>query len=269
MRYYLAVFITIFLFFILFFGFAAEYFHIHYDTVIFVLRTAFVVFAVFTIIVYLKRRNGEVFGQIDRSFFLIALEFLKLKKTDDFKKFDILKTTFNSYSEKHIQKLFEKYKSSEIDISYPCSNLSRQETKLKIYTLYILFNLASYDKTLKKEEEDFIVKVTKLLRLPKQTYFSIKSIYVKKGLNDEEELKKEQNRKQNISGFLFPYEAYRILGVSPSVTKLQLKKAYRTLAKKYHPDKHIGKSEAEIQKIEEKFQEIKEAYDIILKQFEK
>jgi len=49
------------------------------------------------------------------------------------------------------------------------------------------------------------------------------------------------------------------MGVLPSVTKLQLKKTYRTLAKKYHPDKFAGQSEEIIQKAEEKILKIKEA----------
>ncbi|NOZ35736.1 MAG: DnaJ domain-containing protein [Chlorobi bacterium] len=64
---------------------------------------------------------------------------------------------------------------------------------------------------------------------------------------------------------MLPYEAYRIMGVLPSVTKLQLKKTYRTLAKKYHPDKFAGQSEEIIQKAEEKILKIKEASYVILK----
>ena len=55
------------------------------------------------------------------------------------------------------------------------------------------------------------------------------------------------------------------MGVSTTITKAQLKKVYRTLAKKYHPDKYHGQSDETIQRAEDKFQEILEAYEIIKK----
>ena len=51
---------------------------------------------------------------------------------------------------------------------------------------------------------------------------------------------------------------YEVLGVSKTATDDELKKAYRTLAKQYHPDLHPGDKEAEA-----KFKEINEAYEIL------
>ncbi|NDL68214.1 molecular chaperone DnaJ [Anaerotalea alkaliphila] len=51
---------------------------------------------------------------------------------------------------------------------------------------------------------------------------------------------------------------YEILGVSKSATEAEIKKAYRTLAKKYHPDSNQGDTEAE-----HKFKEASEAYEVL------
>ena len=51
---------------------------------------------------------------------------------------------------------------------------------------------------------------------------------------------------------------YEVLGVSKNATEADLKKAYRSLAKQYHPDVNPGNKEAEA-----KFKEINEAYEIL------
>ena len=54
---------------------------------------------------------------------------------------------------------------------------------------------------------------------------------------------------------------YEVLGVSPSATDEEIKKAYRDLAKKYHPDKYANSPLADV--AEQKMKEINEAYDAI------
>ena len=51
---------------------------------------------------------------------------------------------------------------------------------------------------------------------------------------------------------------YEVLGVDKSSDENTIKKAYRQLAKKYHPDMNPGDTEAEV-----KFKEVNEAYDVL------
>lgn len=51
---------------------------------------------------------------------------------------------------------------------------------------------------------------------------------------------------------------YEVLGISKSASEDEIKKAYRSLAKKYHPDMNPGNAEAEV-----KFKEVNEAYAVL------
>jgi DnaJ-class molecular chaperone len=53
-------------------------------------------------------------------------------------------------------------------------------------------------------------------------------------------------------------DPYEILGVPKTASEAEIKKAFRTLAKKHHPDKHAGDATAQ-----KRFQEISGAYDIL------
>ena len=53
-------------------------------------------------------------------------------------------------------------------------------------------------------------------------------------------------------------DPYEVLGVTKTASEAEIKKAFRTLAKKHHPDKHAGDEAAQ-----KRFQEISGAYDIL------
>ncbi|MGA0961144.1 MAG: DnaJ domain-containing protein, partial [Sedimenticolaceae bacterium] len=53
---------------------------------------------------------------------------------------------------------------------------------------------------------------------------------------------------------------YEVLGVQKNASEAELKKAYRRLAMKYHPDRNTGD---EAKEAEKKFKEAKEAYEVL------
>lgn len=61
-------------------------------------------------------------------------------------------------------------------------------------------------------------------------------------------------------------DPYEVLGVKRGDSKEEIKRVYRELAKKYHPDRHGNNPLSDL--AEEKFKEINTAYDMIMKELE-
>ncbi len=59
-------------------------------------------------------------------------------------------------------------------------------------------------------------------------------------------------------------DPYKVLGVSYDATEEEIKKAYRALSRKYHPDANVGKPNQK--ELEEKFKEVQQAYSMIMDQ---
>ena len=57
-----------------------------------------------------------------------------------------------------------------------------------------------------------------------------------------------------------PQDYYVVLGIPKTATQDEIKKVYRRLARKYHPDLHPGAKKAEM---ETKFKELNEAHDVL------
>src|SRR6516165_9893501 len=55
-----------------------------------------------------------------------------------------------------------------------------------------------------------------------------------------------------------PRDYYEVLGVPRGASEEEIKKSYRKLARKYHPDRNPGDKQAETQ-----FKEVQDAYDVL------
>ena len=62
------------------------------------------------------------------------------------------------------------------------------------------------------------------------------------------------------------YDPYAVLGLNRNATDEEIKKAYRSLSRKYHPDANINNPRKE--QAEEKFKEIQQAYQQIMQEKE-
>ena len=59
------------------------------------------------------------------------------------------------------------------------------------------------------------------------------------------------------------FDPYQVLGVAPSASDEEIKKAYRQLSRKYHPDANVNNPNAA--QAEEKFKQVQQAYEEIMK----
>lgn len=116
----------------------------------------------------------------------------------------------------------------------------RYETRLQI--LHFLFGIAHADGQIKTSEENKIFQIATNLGLLRSDIESIKAMFIKS-----------------------TDTAYKILEITPHATDAEVKKAYRTMAKKYHPDKLRSQDPAMIKGAKEKFQEVQRAYESIQK----
>ena len=138
----------------------------------------------------------------------------------------------------------EQIKKEAISI-YELSEVFRKkapyETQLQI--LHFLFGVANADGSISKSELQKINQIAAAIGIRSNDLESIKAMFIKATGN-----------------------AFRILEISPSATDSEVKKAYRSMAKKYHPDKLQSKDPAMIKGAQEKFQEVQRAYEAIQKE---
>ena len=118
---------------------------------------------------------------------------------------------------------------------------TRYEVRLQI--LHFLFAIAQADGLVSEAEVRKLSEIAGYLRLGRQDFESIKAMFFKS-----------------------PDTAYKILEIDRNATDEEVKKAFRTMAKKYHPDKLQHMDEAYRKGAQEKFTKVQEAYEQIQKE---
>ena len=56
---------------------------------------------------------------------------------------------------------------------------------------------------------------------------------------------------------------FSVLGIKPSAKEDDIKKAYRRLSNKYHPDKLLGASDDEKEQASQQLERVKKAYEVL------
>ncbi|MDT0538887.1 MULTISPECIES: TerB family tellurite resistance protein [Croceitalea] len=135
----------------------------------------------------------------------------------------------------------EVIKKREVSAQRICQYLNqRTRYEVRLQLLHFLFGIAQADGQVSSAEINKLNELAGYLRIGRIDFESIMAMFVKSADN-----------------------AYKILEIEKSVTDDEVKKAYRNMAKKYHPDKVITENEAIKKGAEEKFKEVQKAYEVI------
>ncbi|AXT61531.1 molecular chaperone DjiA [Aquimarina sp. AD10] len=135
-------------------------------------------------------------------------------------------------------------KNREVSAQRICMHINqhtRYPSRLQI--LHFLFGIAKADGHVSESEAEEIQKIAGFMRINFRDFESIKAMFFKTGDH-----------------------AYKILEIDKTATDADVKKAFRTMAKKYHPDKIQHMDEIHIKGAEAKFREVQMAYDQIKKE---
>lgn len=135
-------------------------------------------------------------------------------------------------------------KKREVNAQRICQYLnSRTRLESRLQILHFLFGIAQADGHISTAELNKLEQIARYLTLSSRDFLSIKAMFIK-----------EQD------------QAYKILEIDKSATDNEVKKAYRNMAKKYHPDKLMDMDEAYRIGAQEKFRKVQEAYERIRKE---
>ena len=110
----------------------------------------------------------------------------------------------------------------------------------KLELLHLLFDIAYADGEIVDSELATIQRIANQFRIDRLDFESVKAPYMKHVDRDW---------------------AYKSLEIEPSATNEEIKKAYRSMAKKYHPDKVNDLGEDVKKSATEKFRSVNEAYE--------
>lgn len=117
------------------------------------------------------------------------------------------------------------------------------EYSSRLQLLHYMFGIANADGVISQEELNVINLISDYMGINNSDFASVKAMFIRE-----------------------TDSAYKILGVDPNASDEEVKKAYREMAKKNHPDLVSNLGDEVRQAAEKKFQEINAAYETIKKQ---
>ena len=187
-------------------------------------------------------------GDFEISLLILASIVIKADGKVDQRELDFVRSQFvGMYGKEranHAFKLFSGIIKKEVSAHQVCEQIRQHMPHAsRLQLLHFLFGIAKADQFVTGSEVEEIRKIAGYLNINQYDYESIKAMFY--DASDS---------------------AYKMLEITKSATDDELKKAYRKMAKKYHPDKLHGLGPEHIKGAEEKFSQIQNAYEKIKKE---
>ena len=138
------------------------------------------------------------------------------------------------------------------DVSLKFKDTVGRDEKIKI--LSFLHGITIQSGSISIKEKEIIKQISYFFGLNNEDYQSV-----------TRQARKQKEKKQTRSrtrSKVYGYDPYKILGITAKATVIEIKKAYRKMVLKYHPDR----TDVDDSIANEKFSEISEAYYIIKKE---
>lgn len=184
-------------------------------------------------------------GDFEVSLLILASVVIKANGKQDKRELDFVRQQFvGMYGKEranHAFKLFKDINKQRISTRPVCLQIRQMmDHASRLQLMHFLFGIAKSDGMVTEDEVNQIHTIAGYLGISARDYESIKAMFYNSSDN-----------------------AYKVLEIDKNAAVDDIKKAYRKMAKKYHPDKviHLGK---EHQKgAEEKFRQVQGAYEQI------
>lgn len=117
----------------------------------------------------------------------------------------------------------------------------------RLQIIHFLFGVSASDNELHVAEIDLIKKIALYLNISEHDFISIKSMFI------------SEKSSQGLDKW------FNILEIDKNASDEEVKKAHRKMVMKYHPDRLQGVSKDIVKLAEEKFRNIQDAYEHIMK----
>jgi len=164
---------------------------------------------------------------------------------------------------KFIERLIYESFHKPVRVGEICAAIAARSTyEERLFLLQLNYHVAVSDGALSPQEEEFIRSASANLGIAEYDYLCIKNSFSSSGAAHGG----GSSRMGGAEAFSGVQNPYAVLGLEPECSDEEVHSAFRSLAKKYHPDSvsHLGHEFIEL--ANKRFRQIGQAYDIIKKQ---